>query len=449
MSKHHPHVCVKYFTIPDTRKAREISGAARSDVFFRLLNLYSRLPTQEVQSIIMTLPVGRPRVDFLPATGYNQSNANPAEVAAMENSCVGILTFHCSDNFGAMLQAYGLKHFLRRSGIPASIIPYAPPYMTGRHWLIPYIPWGLRKFWKYVDNVAYSLRAHLPQKHAFTLRRTNMKRFRTEYLLDPGQRAIYFPAGLKKLPYHCYITGSDQIWNPAITFGLRPEYFGFFASRPGDRVIAYAASLGGTSLPPQYDRDFSRLIQRLDAISLREPEAAGYVRRFYAGEVTAAVDPVFLPDREAWTAIERPPAQRNYILTTRTEQNPAMEDYLRSLARDTGLPVVRLGTLEDTSGPAEFLGYIHHADYVVTNSFHAAAFSIIFEKKFLAFAHSCFNSRVENILRLHGLEDRLCHGGSAADIDAPVDWAAVRGRRAAAVEESSNFLLKHITGDGL
>ena len=53
---------------------------------------------------------------------------------------VGILTFHCSDNFGAMLQACGLKHFLRRCGIRADIIPYAPPYMTGRHWLIPYVP---------------------------------------------------------------------------------------------------------------------------------------------------------------------------------------------------------------------------------------------------------------------------------------------------------------------
>ena len=52
------------------------------------------------------------------------------------------LTFHCSDNYGAMLQAYGLKEGLRKKGIKAEIIRYEPPFMTGRHWWIPYIPSG-------------------------------------------------------------------------------------------------------------------------------------------------------------------------------------------------------------------------------------------------------------------------------------------------------------------
>ena len=363
---------------------------------------------------------------------------------------VGILTFHCSDNFGAMLQACGLKHFLCRCGIRADIIPYAPPYLTGRHWLIPYVPAsGPGGPWECAVSFAYGLRRNLPKRRTHGLRRANMKRFRTEYLLDPGQRTIHFPGGLKRLPYHRYIVGSDQIWNPAITLGLRPEYFGSFADRPGDRVIAYAASLGGTALPPQYDREFSRLLQRLDAVSLREQEAAGYVKRFYPGEVVAVLDPVFLLDREVWAAMEKAPVQRNYILATRTEENPAMEDCLRALSRETGLPVVRLGTPDDTSGPAEFLGYIHHADYVLTNSFHAAAFSVIYEKKFLAFAHSCYNSRLENVLRLFGLEGRLCRGGNAGDINAAVDWAAVRERTAAEAEKSSSFLLKQVIGDGL
>lgn len=31
----------------------------------------------------------------------------------------------------------------------------------------------------------------------------------------------------------------------------------------------------------------------------------------------------------------------------------------------------------------EFLGYIKYADYVVTNSFHGTAFSVIFHKDFM------------------------------------------------------------------
>ena len=53
---------------------------------------------------------------------------------------VGIITFHCSHNFGAMLQAYGLKRYLCDKGIRADLIRYEPPFLTGRHWWFPYIP---------------------------------------------------------------------------------------------------------------------------------------------------------------------------------------------------------------------------------------------------------------------------------------------------------------------
>lgn len=363
---------------------------------------------------------------------------------------VGILTFHCSDNFGAMLQAYGLKQFLCRSGVRASLVPYAPPYMIGRHWRIPYVP--CRKPGGPLTCAAYAasgLQKNFCAYREFSIRRANMRRFRTEHLVNDGQPAIHFPSGLRDLPYRCYVVGSDQIWNPEITFGLRPEYFGSFADKKKARVIAYAASLGGATLPPQYDRDFARLLQNLDAVSLREQEAAGYVKRFYDGEVAAVLDPVFLLDRESWTEVEKPPAKTGYILTASTEKSPAMTAYVQTLSQNTGLPVVQLCTPDDSSGPAEFLGYIHKADYVVTNSFHATAFSIIYEKNFLAFAHSRLNARIENILQLHGLEDRLCRDGSVAEIDAPVDWTMVREKSRAAAAKSVDFLLRHVTGGGL
>ena len=53
---------------------------------------------------------------------------------------VGILTFHCSNNYGAMLQAYGLKRYLQSRRIRTDIVRYEPVYMTGRHWWIPYSP---------------------------------------------------------------------------------------------------------------------------------------------------------------------------------------------------------------------------------------------------------------------------------------------------------------------
>ena len=378
-------------------------------------------------------------------------NARSAEGAGD----VGILTFHCSDNFGAMLQAYGLKRFLRERGVRADVVRYAPFFMTSRHWWAPYRPVrGPRGVAWSLANMPRELLQHLRTRREFAARKANMARFRREYLVDARQPRIRFSSGLRRLPYRAYVVGSDQIWNPDITCGLRRVYFGDFESARKERVIAYAASLGGASLAPEYDREFARLARHVDAVSLREAEAMPYVERLYQGKTEAVLDPVFLLEEAAWREIERPAAGTGYILVYATEQNPNMTAYISALSRKTGLRVIELerarvtggfpAEVDFSAGPAEFLGYIHGAAYVVTNSFHATAFSILYQKRFLVFAHSKVNARIANILRLHGLEDRLCRRGG--DIDAPVDWEAVRERTAAEVRKSARFLLGNLGG---
>ena len=70
---------------------------------------------------------------------------------------------------------------------------------------------------------------------------------------------------------------------------------------------------------------------------------------------------------------------------------------------------------------------IHYADYVLTNSFHAMAFSIIYQKKFLTFGHSTRNARLENVLEQCALEERMVRSGAEPhDIDAVIDWTKVK-----------------------
>lgn len=361
---------------------------------------------------------------------------------------VGILTFHCSDNFGAMLQAYGLRQYLRANGVEADIVRYEPPFLTGRHWRIPYVPVkGIRELAAMGYGFLHNLRAGVQ----FSRRRKNMDWFRRTYLIDEGQPRILFLPGLGKLPYRRYIVGSDQIWNPDITCGLRRAYFGAFENAHKERVIAYAASLGSAALPDKYEREFAALLQNLDAVSLREMGAVSYVQQFFSGKVESVLDPVFFLKKEDWEQVERAPAREEYILVYTTEQNPQMAEYARNLSRKTGMAMVELRAVSEcgahtdaAAGPAEFLGYIHHAAYIVTNSFHAAAFSIIFEKHFLVFAHSTVNERLASLLALHGLADRLCQTGG--EIDIPVDWPAVRARTEAALKPSREFLLKNTAG---
>ena len=337
---------------------------------------------------------------------------------------VGIITFHCSNNYGAMLQAYGLKRFLCDSGIPAEIVRYEPPYMTGRHWWIPYAPiqglkgriWGLFHMWN-------GFRAHMRVKEQFSRQRANMNRFRQEYLIEKEQPKL-------------------------LTAGA-------FRNRRKEKVIAYAASFGGASIHSRHDEKFARLIRYVDALSVREAAAIPYVRKFYKGDVRAVLDPVFFLGKEVWQEAERKPDRKGYILMYVTEGNEKMAEYAGILSGEKHLPVVEVRAglqgadkgfeLDVTAGPAEFLGYIHHAEYVVTNSFHAVAFSIIYQKKFLAFAHRSLSARLQNILQIHGLEDRICQDGPERDIDVSVDWEKVQGRTREAVQESRAFLLGNLS----
>jgi len=364
---------------------------------------------------------------------------------------VGILTFHCADNFGAMLQAYGLKTYLRKKSINADIISYEPPFMTGRHWWIPYIPGSIHDI---VRNAWYGWRNNLRMGWTFFECRARMKRFRKEYLLTHSVKKIYFTGQLKKLPYRYYIVGSDQIWNPDITFGLRKVYFGAFENDCKKKVIAYAASIGKTSLASNFDLEFSKLIKSVDCISVRERTAISYISQFCKEDIWAVPDPVFLLKDKEWQKIEKVPEKEGYIFVYMTEDNNDLINYARELSKQKGLMIFKVkggpdfddvNILTDyVAGPAEFLGYIHKADYVVTNSFHGVAFSIIFQKKFVAFQHSSVGERISNVLTLHRLEDRMYQKDRYIEIDRDIAWEEVRRHTKENVKVAEDFLLNNL-----
>ena len=365
---------------------------------------------------------------------------------------VGILTFHCADNCGAMLQAYGLKYYLMEKKMDVEIVNYEPPFMAGRHWWIPYIP---------SESIVRSLiwgfsgwRTHLKRGTSFFEQRCNMKRFRKKYLIKKEQKKVIFAFQLKYLPYQSYIVGSDQIWNPDITCGLRRAYFGAFKNRNKKKVIAYAASIGSASLPEEYNKEFSELIKYVDSISVREESSIPYIKRFYAKDVLAVPDPVFLLKKKSWEKIEKLPDEGGYIVVCITEKNNKLLNYVKELSESYGLPVIKIENgieMEDedfkvdrTVGPSEYLGYIHKANFVVTNSFHMIAFSIIYQKKFVAFQHSHAGERITNLLKWCELENRLYQDGKKVKIDDTIDWSKVGERVEMSVKTAKQFLRENV-----
>lgn len=363
---------------------------------------------------------------------------------------IGLLTFHWADNYGALLQAFGLKAWLSEHDADPFFIDYRPVRLRGRNWLVPYAPFDpVRLFWYALAGFVSHIRAG---PEWFSQKR-RMKRFRREYL-DVGRGAPVPFRKLSRAGADTLIVGSDQIWSPDITFGLLPAYFGAFGDGRTRKVIAYGASTGG-KLPERYEAEFGRLLDRVDLISTRESSTAELIRRRFGRKAETVLDPVFLPDADRWRSMARLPRERGYVLYHETEVNEDMREAARRLSEQKGLPVIALSygkTVLRTpfrtvcsAGPPEFLGYVLGADYVITNSFHALAFSLIFHRPFLVYGHSSKGARTSDLLSALGLAGR---NGGCADPDAGIDWNAADGILARMRASSEAFLLDALSGNG-
>ena len=352
---------------------------------------------------------------------------------------IGILTFHWADDYGAMLQAYALKCCLERfGGRKVEIIPYAPVKLAGRYWLLPVIGIEMDRKIRYFPG-HYGIIRNVSHLGTFLRRRRNMRCFRHMYLTqEPAVRKAY---RLSVKEYSHVFVGSDQVWNPEITVGLDDAYMGNIREKGNCRLIAYGASFGKDSLSGKYHADFKKAVnQNFSAVSMREKSAVPFVKTFFHGDVTGVLDPTFLLTLKEWKKIVKLPKQKGYILYIFTEHNVLMLQFLHNLSMKLRKEVIQvtmpwIGRKEERirceaeSGPSEYIGCFQNADYIVTNSFHGAAFSVLMEKKFLVFSHSNKNARIENLLERFELKSRLVERGrmpAGEEMLRDIDWGHVR-----------------------
>lgn len=360
---------------------------------------------------------------------------------------VGIMTFHWADSFGAMLQAYGLLTWLSEENFDAFIVNYAPPFLRGREWFFPYVP---------IKGLKKRLCASVSKFHRNVLtggkwwrRRGEMNSFRREYLTK-GRKTIYRLKKAEQLEADLLIVGSDQIWNPEITFGFQPAYFGVFANGRARRTVAYAASFGTASLPEEAEAEFSKLLVSVDEISMREKSAAEYVKARFQRNASYVVDPVFLLEVEKWLAIADRPKERGFILYYETEYCEPLRKAANRFAMEKDLKIIELSAGRSrrywpfqqiySAGPAQFLGYIHAAEYVFTNSFHGLAFSILFHKPFYIRNHSAVGARIKNLLEYTGLMDRMAGEDHVPNAEEGINWMEVERRLYIHRQQSMEFL---------
>lgn len=323
---------------------------------------------------------------------------------------IGILTYHFSHNFGAVLQCFALQTALKEEGYDAVVINYVSDEQEDNVSTYRKIK-GIRMF---VKNAAL-----LPFHFRRERKREAFEGFQKEYL-DLTNR-VRSQAELNRLIRFEEIThivvGSDQVWSPRIK---EFDKVFFLTDVNGVKKTGYSVSLGDAvyeELLPFEDN-----IKKFDEIAVREKRAYEIVSKIVNKDVLITPDPTFLLTRDFWKKFSCYKAfhRKKYLLCyfLNKEKYKSNMDFSRKIAAEKRLELVLVdprvsllsimnhGIIE--AGPKEFLHLVFNSELVITDSFHGTVFSILLNKQFISINNNIGNTdtRRSDLLKKYNLLDR-------------------------------------------
>ena len=337
---------------------------------------------------------------------------------------IRLMTFHTPKNYGAVLQAYSLMSYLNKFSDDVKIIDYNTPELRAKYPIIP--------------------------------KSKNFKQFAAKMIMLP----LYICKKLSaltssRIEADTVITGSDQVFNPTRISDERKAFYLDFVPN-GIKRVSYAASFGVKSIPDEKYDEIANYLKKFDLISVRESAGIDIVKDLSGKKATEVLDPVFLNDKIFWSNTAKPYKKKfeNYLFyyrlmnsadSDRTARKIAKEKNLRLVVMTDGLLKWKADKVLRDVGPDEFLYLTQFADYVVTDSFHGVAFSLIFEKQF-AFSdiNPATNERGLNLLKNAGI-DRIAFC-SAPEFSTELNYSKINARLSALIIKSQNFLEKALGG---
>ena len=320
---------------------------------------------------------------------------------------VGILTFHSANNFGALLQAVSLqKTVMERGNVECELVNYEPDFIRKDYSINPFKT-------KHPKTIIKSI-LRIPDKMK---RNSKFQSFRQENTIcsEQCQSVIDFERICNA--FDTIIVGSDQVWNYNLT--ERDMYYFLPGINTSVKKISYAASTGGADFATRESDVMIQYLQSFTQISVRENASKEALeQRLKEKHIEVVLDPVFLTTKDRWLELAAKPVKKDYILFFKMGYSktaePALE-FAKKLSKTTGYELLMLWDQEmwfryrnikhiGAVGPAEFLQWIAGAKCVITNSFHATAFSIILNTPFYVETEIERKDRVLNILDIFKLE---------------------------------------------
>ena len=343
-----------------------------------------------------------------------------------------IRTITCHDcyNFGASLQAYALQTYLESQGHDVEIIHYKPDYLSGHFNMMAV---SNPVFDKPLIKQLYLL-AKFPGRLMSLKRKKVFDGFTAKYLKLTRRYNSYKELKADAPEADAYIAGSDQIWNTLFRNGRDAAFYLDFGP-PEVKRISYAASFATPDVIPEYREFVMKELKGIDCISIREKTSLPLLTSLGRPDGVAVCDPVFLLDKSQWqdTIKAVSSVTKKYVLVYLTDKSAEIEWIAREIKKATGWNIYAVGGIKAAfadrnfinAGPLEFVRLINDSQFVISNSFHATAFSLILEKNFCVVNRKeGINERMKSVLADYGLETRMVNQYSSSLV-VDIDYANV------------------------
>jgi hypothetical protein len=204
------------------------------------------------------------------------------------------------------------------------------------------------------------------------------------------------------------IVGSDQVWNSDITTKLKQDYFLGFAKNT--KRLSYASSFGKYNWEEDdsYTAKIKEELSGFKAVSVRENEGVSISKDVFGVDAVQLLDPtLFCSDYSELVHNKRPNNKIfPFLLVPNSQDNEAI---CNEVSKALNIPIYHPDWLQILIGssPQSWLNRIKNSAFIITDSFHGLAFSILFHKQFLVVcADKKKFVRLQSLLSLVKLEDR-------------------------------------------
>lgn len=330
-----------------------------------------------------------------------------------------VITLHTVDNYGSVMQTYATQQILKKCGYDVEFVDYWRrdnlPQSRAERMLEGSTLQKLKPLWG-INNFTRKATVSI-LKNVLEKQRSPMWRFLEEKVqLTKVRYCSYEELEANPPVADVYITGSDQVWNSIWNQGIDRSYFLDFAPA-GKPRIAFSASIGREQLDTEEIPETKRLLEKYSAISVREQSAVELLASMDI-KSTLVLDPTLMLEAEEWRKLAtKQKREKPYILIYQLNPNPQMDQYAEQLAQKKNWEIIRIGFGRSDRRKGgkcvmlpsveEFLGLFCDAACVLTDSFHATAFSLNLGTDFISVLPGRFGTRIESILKLTRTENRI------------------------------------------